>query len=109
MQQDAVLRIPKCSAMEIIACQDPLSEKTAMNWENGGVVVTDTPICSLAVPGACPRVQCMKEGSGYRSCRMLSLIESQENESGFWMRLPCGTCPETQDLHPTTKGFVYNG
>lgn len=107
MQQDAVLRIPKCSATEIKACEDPLSNKVVMRMKDEELIVTDTPICSVAVPGACPRIQCMKEDVGYRQCRMIGFIESQENESGFWMKLPCSMCPEKRDLHPTTEGFVH--
>lgn len=107
MQQDAILRIPKCSAMEIKDCADPLSEQKVMRWDQEGIVMTDTLTCSKVVPGACPRVRCMKVGAGYRPCRMIALIESQENEDGFWMRLPCSSCPEKRKLHPTTEGFVH--
>lgn len=107
MQADAILRIPRCNAMQIKACEDPLSSAKVMNWEENGIVATDKNICELAVPGACPRVRCKKEDGEYAACRMLAFIESQENESGFWMRLPCSSCPEKKDLHPTTEGFVY--
>lgn len=107
MQEDVVLLIPKCSAMEISNCNDPLSSAKVMHGKDGGVEVTDELICSKVVPGGCPRVRCMKVGSGYAPCRMIGHIQSQENESGFWMKLPCSICPEKRKLSPTTEGFVH--
>lgn len=108
MQTDTILKIPKCNAAEIKACDDPLSEFKVTEWVDGGIVVTDEKVCQFAVPGACPRVRCKNEKGEYAPCRMLGFIESQENADGFWMRLPCSSCDEKKDLHETTRGFVYD-
>lgn len=108
MQEDVVLRIPKCNAMQIAACDDKLSTQVVMRMEEDQVITTDELICQKAVPGGCPRIQCMKKGVGYQPCRLLGLIQSQENESGFWMKLPCSECEEKTRLSPVTKGFVYD-
>lgn len=107
MQTDTILRIPKCNAVQIEACADPLSKAKVMHWENGGIVQTEQRICEFAVPGACPRVRCKDTKGNYSPCRLLAGIESQENPSGFWMKLPCSRCDEKKDLHPVTEGFVY--
>lgn len=107
MQKDVVLRIPKCSAMQIRECDSPLSEAKVSSYTPQGFVESGQKICEVAVPGACPRIQCHKEETGYVACRMIAFIESQENESGFWMKLPCGRCPEKRNLHAVTEGFVY--
>lgn len=109
MQQDIVLRIPRCTDMQIEACPDKLSELKELTfsddhnvYKDEGVIETGKLICQLAVPGACPRVQCHE-----KSCRLLGLIQSQENESGFWMKLPCSQCIEVRKLSPITEAFVY--
>lgn len=107
MQADAILRIPRCNTMEIAACTDSLSEAPVTKWTERGIENTGQLICEVAVPGACPRVRCKNKNDEYSACRMLAFVESQENEDGFWMRLPCSSCPEKRDLHPVTEGFVY--
>jgi hypothetical protein len=107
MQQDIILRIPKCNALQIQACEDPLSNHKEMKLDGKSIIKTERHLCELAVPGACPRVKCHKKDVGFESCRMIALIQSQENESGFWMKLPCSSCDETRQLHPMTEAFVY--
>lgn len=105
---DTVLNIPKCNAFQIEACEDPVSTFPVTKFVDGAIVATEQKICELAVPGSCPRVQCRNADGKYLSCRMLAFIQSQENESGFWMKLPCASCEEKRDLHPITEGFVYD-
>lgn len=108
MQKDTILRIPKCNAVQIEQCEDSLSKMKVIEWKNEKAEVKDELICSLGVPGACPRVRCKNKSGNYDACRMLSFIETQENQSGFWMRLPCQSCDEVRDLHEITKSFVYD-
>lgn len=113
-----ILRIPMCNWNEIQACEAPLSNHKVMDIKDNGVVYTEVEteqgtrpqhLCEVAVPGACPRIQCFnKDSNEHRPCRLLGLIQSQKNESGFWMKLPCSDCKETRDLHPITEGFVYD-
>lgn len=117
MQRDVVLNLPLCSWQEINLCEDPQSNHKVMDIKDNGYEIKTIQteegtrqqhICELAVPGACPRVQCFyKEKEDYRPCRLIGLIQSQKNESGFWMKLPCSECLEQRNLHPTTKEFVY--
>lgn len=93
--------------MEISACDDSLSKMKVTKWENEALVMTNQHVCELAVPGACPRIRCKNEKGDYAPCRMLAFVESQENESGFWMRLPCSSCTDLKQLHPVTEGFVH--
>ena len=118
MQEDTVLRIPLCTRQQIEACSDGLSSHKVIEQRGDNLFdykrVKDGDservqlICEVAVPGACPRVQCYSESmKEYRPCRMLGFIQSQTNESGFWMKLPCSQCEEKRNLHTTTRGFIY--
>lgn len=112
-QEDTILRFPKlCGLEEQSFCSSPLSEmnKAVENEDSHGTMkVLDQKLCSTEVPIGCPRVRCFNEQSGeYEECRRSIFVEGIKNEDGFWMRLPCGTCPESKKLHPTTKGFEYH-
>lgn len=108
MQKDVVLRIPKCNNAEIAACTDLTSELRVMGEEDGFIVQTEEKLCSRAIPATCPRVQCSPEGDDkYGVCVLSGFIQSQENESGYWMKLPCSQCSGKTNLHTVTRGFVY--
>lgn len=105
MQQDIVLRIPLCNAEQIAACPSKLSEHKIYQVDGADhISSSERLVCEVAVPGACPRITCQE-----KACRLLGLIQTQQNESGFWMKLPCGSCGEVRDLSTETKGFVFNG
>lgn len=128
MQKDIVLRVPMCGWEEISACADTLSNHKVMATGETGVIdyikvsgedggTRAQHMCERAVPGACPRVQCLHKTTDtvthepreeFRACRLLGFIQSQQNESGFWMKLPCSKCKEERQLHETTKEFVYS-
>lgn len=115
-QRDIVLNIPMCSFQEIMECEDPISRAKEFRPNTfEPVLVLDKEgntrprhICESAVPAACPRIQCYSQTfQTHLACRMQVLIQSEKNESGFWMKLPCSQCEETRQLHPTTEGFVH--
>lgn len=120
-QNDIVLLIPMCNFAEIQACEDPISNAKELDPKTFTPLLSlesngDTRprhLCESAVPGACPRIQCFHRYKDepskdkYLACRMQGLIQSQKNESGFWMKLPCSQCNEPRNLHPTTEGFVH--
>lgn len=110
MQKDIVLRFPKlCSSCEIAECSDHTSNLKIMKEEGEHIIPTEGKLCSVSVPASCHRIQCFKESSeSYESCRLAAFIQTQMNESGFWMKLPCSNCSEKTNLHDVTKGFVYN-
>ena len=114
MQKDAILKFSNlCNKKEREECGSPLSSLTLgieLDDEQGTMDMTNKPICSVGVPASCPRVTCFsKDYNDYVPCRRTLLIEGQMNESGYWMRLPCGTCEEQQQLSDVTKEYVYNG
>lgn len=81
-------------------------------------VPSENSICSVAVPAACHRIKCFKEPTEeekakskqgtYETCRMLAFVLTQQNESGFWLKLPCSLCDEKTKLHEVTEAFVYD-
>lgn len=111
MQKDTILRFDAlCNKGEQKSCGEPMTRIPLMENKNDvdeTAVAKDQVVCDAFVPFECPRIRCKHNGE-YTVCRRTHLAEQQMNESGVWVRLPCGTCEETKDLHPTTKSFVVD-
>jgi hypothetical protein len=120
-QKDMVLKLPLCNLLFITTqCESPAVHMFTMElgttgeFKNYATIEGEDGIprfqklCEIAVPGACPRIQCFSVTEGeFLPCRMQALIQGQVDGSEFWSKLPCSVCEEKRKLHPTTEGFVY--
>lgn len=112
MQKDTILRFDRlCTKSEQTKCgaamtRIPLLENS--NDEDESAKKKDEVLCDAFIPIECPRILCKASDGEYATCRRTFFAEQQQNESGIWVRLPCGTCEEKKDLHPTTKKFAVD-